>query len=79
MLYTTYYIKARMTGNLKSSANLPVTPSIYYPVNLFTNLPVNPLTRQPVNPSTVIKEQIILFTHLFTVSSHYECTTTSFR
>ena len=27
MLYTTYYVKARMTGNLKSLANLPVNPS----------------------------------------------------
>ena len=26
MLYTTCYVKARMTGNLKSLANLPVTP-----------------------------------------------------
>nr|DAH75266.1 MAG TPA: hypothetical protein [Caudoviricetes sp.] len=26
MLYTTYYVKVRKTGNLKSSANLPVNP-----------------------------------------------------
>ena len=26
MLYTTYYVKARMTRNLKSLANLPVNP-----------------------------------------------------
>lgn len=26
MLYTTYYVKARMTGNLCNLANLPVTP-----------------------------------------------------
>ena len=26
MLYTTYYVKARMTRNLKSLTNLPVNP-----------------------------------------------------
>ena len=34
MLYTTYYVKAKMTRNLKSLANLPVNQLTCQPVNL---------------------------------------------
>ena len=38
MLYTTCYVKARMTGNLKSLANLPVNPLTCQLVCLFRQL-----------------------------------------
>ena len=45
MLCTTYYVKARMTGNLKSQANLPVNPLTCQLVNLKFRQRVDFITR----------------------------------